>query len=157
MQLWRIATDAATYGADDLSGAGAASGGGRWNKIGTPAVYTSVSIALACIETFVHLKASGLPLNRYLVQIDVPDAVWNGRTILSPPPVGWDAIPVSLTSINAGEKWLRGGTAVLLEVPSVVVPEEKNIVINPKHADISKLKARKIRKWAYDAMSPRAP
>ena len=107
MQLWRIAADATTYTADDLSPAGAASGGGRWNKMGTPAIYTSTSIALACIETFVHLKAQGLPLNRYLIQIDVPDSVWNARTVLSPLPVGWDAIPISVTSINAGENWLH--------------------------------------------------
>jgi len=156
MQLWRIATDAAAYGADDLTGAGAALGGGRWNKIGTPALYTSLSIALACIETFVHLKAGGLPLNRYLVRIDLPDAVWARRTVLAPP-VGWDAIPVSLTSVNAGEAWFSAGSAALLEVPSVVVPEEKNVVVNPRHADSAALTATKIRKWTYDAMGPRGP
>jgi RES domain-containing protein len=150
IHLWRIATDTPTYGADDLSGAGAASGGGRWNRTGTPALYTSGSIALACLETLVHLGSSTLPLNRYLVRIDAPDDVWARRTRLAPP-VGWDAIPPGLVSIEAGQSWLVSGASALLEVPSVVVPEEANVVVNPHHADARSLKATKLRKWAYDA------
>ena len=148
--LWRIATDTPTYGADDLSGTGAARGGGRWNKVGTPALYTATSIALACVETLVHLGAGSLPLNRYLVRIDVADDVWARRTRLAPA-VGWDAIPPGFVSIDAGQAWLVGGTAALLEVPSVVVPEESNIIVNPTHPDAGSLKATRLRKWTYDA------
>jgi RES domain-containing protein len=150
IHLWRIATDTPTYGADDLSGAGAASGGGRWNRIGTPALYTASSIALACVETLVHLGAASLPLNRYLVRIDVPDDIWARRTRLIPA-VGWDALPPGLVSIEAGESWLAGRASALLEVPSVVVPEESNIIVNPNHPDARFLKATKVRKWTYDA------
>jgi RES domain-containing protein len=150
IHLWRIATDTPTYGADDLSGAGAASGGGRWNKVGTPALYAANSIALACIETLVHPGTASLPLNRYLVRIDVPDDVWSRRTRLHPA-VGWDAIPPGLVSIEAGDSWLLAGGSALLEVPSVVVPEESNVIINPKHPDARSLKATKVRKWLYDA------
>lgn len=154
--LWRIATDTRRYASDELSGHGALIQGGRWNDKGTPAVYTSASIALACLETLVHLAASGLPLNRYLVRVDVDDAVWAARQTLSPssldePPVGWDAIPYGRVSVEAGQKWLTGGASALLAVPSVVVPEEVNVLINPRHADAAKLRATKVRKWLYDA------
>jgi len=149
--LWRIATDTRRYASDDLSGRGALIQGGRWNEKGTPAVYTSASIALACLETLVHLAASSLPLNRYLVRIDVDDAVWAARRTLGEPPVGWDAMPYGRVSVEAGQKWLTDAASALLAVPSVVVPEEFNVLINPRHADAAKLRATKVRKWLYDA------
>src|ERR1700722_18563634 len=64
--VWRIATDTAAWQAGDLSGAGAKATGGRWNETGISVVYASETRALACLETFVHLNAGGLPFNRYL-------------------------------------------------------------------------------------------
>lgn len=75
--VWRIATDTNDYEADDLSGEGAKITGGRWNEVGVPMLYTSGSRALASLETIVHLNAGGLPLNRYLVEIDVPTDIWS--------------------------------------------------------------------------------
>jgi len=91
--VWRIATDTPAFDADDLSGAGAKATGGRWNAAGVAAVYTSQTRALACLETVVHLNAGGLPLNRYLVEVRIPDKVWaNAQTTNSASlPVGWDA------------------------------------------------------------------
>jgi RES domain-containing protein len=153
--LWRIATDSPRYAADELSGRGALVRGGRWNEKGTPAVYTSASIALACLETLVHLGAAGLPLNRYLVRVDVDDAVWGARQALGAASldelaVGWDAIPHGRVSVEAGQKWLASGASALLAVPSVIIPEEFNLLINPGHADSAKLRATKLRKWLYD-------
>jgi len=151
MLIWRIATDTPTYTADDLTGKGSAISGGRWNEKGTAVVYTAGSIALACLETVVHMGSASLPLNRYLVRIDVPDDIWAARTIWKAPPVGWDAIPAGLVSIKGGQTWLLGNSAALLEVPSVIVPEEFNVLINPAHADAPRIKATKLRKWLYDA------
>lgn len=154
VQLWRIATDTPDYTADDLSGEGAKSTGGRWNRAGVAVVYTATNISLACLETVVNLNAGGLPLNRYLVRIDVPDAVWKKARILTAKtvPVGWDAIPKGKVSLDAGAKWLSGKKSpALLLVPSVIVPEEANVLINPSHPDAKDITAIKIRKWTYDA------
>jgi RES domain-containing protein len=150
--VWRIATDTPAYGSDDLSGKGAESTGGRWNKKGTPLLYTAGSIALACLETVVHLGGSSpLPLNRYLVKIDVPDDAWYARVIFDGADnVGWDALPEGLISIEWGTKWTSSLRSLLAQVPSVVVPEEPNILINPRHSDASKLTAVKLRRWTYD-------
>ena len=93
--VWRIATDTPAYEADDMSGTGAKVTGGRWNTPGAAVVYTSQTRALACLETVVHLNAGGLPLNRYLVEVAIPDAVWaNARlTTAASLSVGWDAEP----------------------------------------------------------------
>ncbi|MSQ53439.1 MAG: RES domain-containing protein [Betaproteobacteria bacterium] len=151
ISLWRIAVDTTTYRADDLSGKGAFIAGGRWNEKGTPVVYTSNSIALACLESLVHLGSASLPLNRYLVRIDVQDAVWNSRQALPGVPPGWDAIPPSRISVQIGESWLRSRSTALLEVPSVVVPEDTNVLINPLHGDWKTFHATKLRQWTYDA------
>ncbi len=150
--VWRIATDTPTYGSDDLSGKGAEFTGGRWNKKGTPLLYTAGSIALACLETVVHLGGpSPLPLNRYLVKIEVPEDDWKARVIFDESShVGWDALPEGLVSLEWGTNWARSLVSLLAQVPSVVVPEESNVLINPKHPAASKLIATKIRRWTYD-------
>ena len=61
--LWRIGVDTPDYTADDVTGAGAKITGGRWNRKGNAVLYTSTSIALACLETVVHMKSGGLPLS----------------------------------------------------------------------------------------------
>lgn len=150
--VWRIGTDTPDYGADDLSGEGARRTGGRWNRPGTPMVYTSGSISLACLETVVHLAAGDLPLNRDLVSIEVPDDVWRAATILKPrDDVGWDAIPAGMVSLDAGSQWAAPKTSALLLVPSVIVPEESNILINPAHPEVARIQAKKLRRWTYDA------
>jgi RES domain-containing protein len=149
---WRIATDSRDYEADDLSGTGARLSGGRWNEAGTPLVYASESRALACLETVVHLNSGGLPLNRYLVELEVPDDLWSAAEALTAEtaPVGWDAQPASLASIRFGTEWARSRRSLLLLVPSAIVPEERNVLINPEHPHRPKLRARKIRRWLYD-------
>ena len=150
--LWRIAADTKDYPADDLTGKGAEITGGRWNQKGTAMLYTASSRALACLETFVHLNTGGLPLNRYLVAIEIADNLWNAARVetVASLPVGWDAEPASLTSIDLGSAWAKGSTSLLLSVPSVIVPEEANILINTRHPDASKIRATKVRKWLYD-------
>lgn len=150
--VWRIATDTRDYEADDLSGAGARITGGRWNDKGVAMVYGATSRALACLETIVHLNAGGLPLNRYLVEIDIPDAVWAAAQVetASSLAVGWDAEPCGRVSIAFGSSWTVAKSSALLLVPSVIVPEEVNVLINPAHADAATITARKLRKWLYD-------
>ncbi|CAA9236990.1 MAG: hypothetical protein AVDCRST_MAG27-1344 [uncultured Craurococcus sp.] len=150
---WRIATDAPDYEADDLSGAGAKQTGGRWNERGLPLLYASESRALACLETVVHLNAGGLPLNRYLVEIAIPDPLWAAAQRETPAslPVGWDAEPAGRASIAFGTQWLRAGRSALLVLPSVIVPEERNILVNPQHPASRGIAARKVRRWLYDA------
>ncbi|CAK0780918.1 Prs ADP-ribosylating toxin [Gammaproteobacteria bacterium] len=124
-EVWRIATDTPTYTANDLTGAGAKATGGRWNSKGNAVLYCAGTIALANLETVVHLGASGLPLNRYLVRIDIPDAVWAARRELThvTAPVGWDVLPPGRVSIEYGDTWLAGLDSAVLCVPSIVVPE----------------------------------
>jgi RES domain-containing protein len=150
--LWRIATDTKAYKATALDGKGAEKTGGRWNRPGRPMVYTASSVALACLETVVHLNAGDLPLNRFLVRIQVPDDVWEARRewAAADLPSGWNAIPESKVSLDIGDRWLQDASSAVMVVPSVIVPEEFNVLINPGHPGAAGIRSRKLRPWSYD-------
>ena len=115
-------------------------------------VYAAGSRSLACLETLVHTNAGGLPLNRYLVEITIPTGLWRARERygMAALPVGWDARPPSQTSIRFGTAWLRSLRSAILVVPSVIVPEEQTILINPAHGASGAITARMVRLWLYD-------
>jgi RES domain-containing protein len=151
MRVWRIATDTPDYLADDLSGAGAKETGGRWNRKGLPILYCSDTPALACLETLVSLK-TGLPYNRYLVAIDIPDKLWHAREVQTAASlaVGWTARPAGKVSQDFGDLWLKSNRSAVLVVPSVIVEECDNVLVNPLHSDAAGISAKKLRQWLYD-------
>lgn len=151
ISVWRIATDAPTYMADELSGLGAKKTGGRWNRPGRPVLYCASSPALACLEILIHLS-SGLPFNRFLVEISIPQDVWDGRKGFRAEdlPVGWDALPAGMASLNFGDTWLKSRTSAVMQLPSAISPEDPVILINPTHPDSVRLMSSKTRQWTYD-------
>lgn len=150
--LWRIAKETPDYTADDLSEAGAQAVRGRWNRKGTAAVYASSTIALATLETRVHLGGNIAIRNAFLVCITVPALLWDQRKIvtLASLPRAWLAEPPGTASMHVGDTWLRGQSHAVLMVPSIIVPEEFNAVINPAHHDASQITARVVRQSVYD-------
>ena len=149
--LWRIAQEAREYRADDLSGLGAAKTGGRWNSVGKPIVYASHSVALAYLETLAHLGREA-PRNRFLVRIVVADKVWDQSLWAKEKdlPKTWRAESAGIGSVQLGDKWLAGGKSALLCLPSVIVPEDTNVLINPNHPDATSMQARVQRQLLYD-------
>lgn len=154
MILWRIATETRQYKADDLSGGGAARHPGRWNEAGQPVLYTSPSVAVAVLESAAHIDDAGLPLNRYLVRLDVPPRVWQARKELAVDalPPTWNAVPAGATSAQIGSAWLRAAESTILLVPSVIVPEEQAALVNPAHPDAAKIKATVVRPFDYSRL-----
>ncbi|MET0312063.1 MAG: RES family NAD+ phosphorylase [Burkholderiaceae bacterium] len=153
VSLWRIATDTPDYTADDMTGRGAEITAGRWNRAGLPVVYAATNISLAALETIVHFNATDLPLNRILVRLDVPDNLWASRNILTrhDAPVGWNVFPAGKVSLDLGDAWLDSGASALMEVPSAIVPEESNVLVNPRHPSISAIKVVRTRNFLYDS------
>lgn len=151
MILWRIATETRAYSADDLSGAGAAKAPGRWNAATEPVVYCAPSIAMAALETAAHVDDSGLPLNKFLVEIHVPDAVWAQREEVAAAalPATWNAIPSGRGSVRFRSGWLASLRAPILVLPSVIVPEESIALINPLHPAAAGITARTGRRFEY--------
>jgi RES domain-containing protein len=152
--LWRIATETRKYAANDLSGGGAAARPGRWNDSGEPVVYCAPTIAMAVLETAAHIDDAGLPLNKYLVEIAVPNPVWALRQQVPAAslPVTWDAVPAGRASVQVGSTWLASVSSPILLVPSVIVPEEEVALINPRHSQSTSIKATARRKFQYNVL-----
>ena len=154
MKLWRIAAETRKYAATDLSGAGAATRPGRWNDDKEPVIYCAPTIALAVLETAAHVDDTGLPLNKFIVEIDVPDNVWARRETLDVAtlPPTWAAIPAGRASVVIGSEWLSSLRSAILMVPSVIVPEESAALINPRHGDAAVITASVLRLFEYDRL-----
>ena len=135
MRVWRICRRPFA----NLSGEGARLYGGRWNSPGRPAVYTADSAALAVLEVRVHLDLTWdlLPDDFVLVEIDTGAAAVETATTLSNP-------------LALGDSWLDSGRSPLLNVPSVIVPESRNIIINPTHPAAASIRVVSIRSFAFD-------
>ncbi|WP_027475159.1 RES family NAD+ phosphorylase [Curvibacter gracilis] len=154
MKLWRIAAETSKYPASDLSGGGAAVSPGRWNEEKQAVVYSAPTIAIAVLETAAHIDDAGLPLNRFLVEIDVPDEVWalHEEAALTSLPPAWSAIPAGGASVKVGSSWLTSLRCPIMLVPSVIVPEEFAALINPLHPESAKITAKVVRPFEYNKL-----
>lgn len=115
-----------------LDGEGARLWGGRWNSPGRPMVYAAATPSLAVLEVLVHLDlpAELIPDDMVLLTIDVPDDVALDQ--LEETPTGDDACR------QVGDAFLDAGTALGLRVRSVIVPQETNLLLNVRHADMAR-------------------
>lgn len=139
---WRI-TQARYVEGDDAAAARAALGGegarlygGRWNSRGVPVAYAAGSRSLALLEILVHLGAPYL-LGRYvLIPIMIPA---RHAEMLTDVPDDWRSHPAPRSTREVGDAWVREARSPVLRVPSVVVPAEWNVVVNPRHPDFDAL------------------
>jgi RES domain-containing protein len=133
-----------------LDGEGARKYGGRWNAPGLPAVYLAESRALAALEILVHAPREALRLEWRVIEVDVP-AEWIES--LEKPPVGWREQPASDLARGVGNAWLRSLRMPALRVPSVIVPEESVLLLNPLHPKVAKLRVSGPTVFSFDPRS----
>ena len=135
MRCFRIVKPA--YASSALSGEGARLYGGRWNPPGVRCVYAAGSRALAVLELLVHLSPETRGMAFRLLEIEVADG------LIAPekrPLSGWNVHPAGNVSQNHGLGWLRQGTHAALRVPSVVIPQEANVLLNPASAGFEQVR-----------------
>lgn len=125
------------YAATALSGEGARIYGGRWNEPGWRCVYAAESRALAVLELLVHLTGRSRGLAYRLLTLEIPDGSVSRLESL---PEGWNGTPPGSLSQRLGTEWLRRGKTAALRVPSVLIPEESNLLLNPETEDFSKIR-----------------
>jgi RES domain-containing protein len=147
LTAWRICKKVHSKTAFD--GEGARQFGGRWNNPGTSLVYVAQSQSLAALEILVHLNSADLLANYVLipVEIDLPLIEEVDPSLLSK---NWrlDPGPDELKSI--GDEWARLGRSVALRVPSTLVPDESNFLLNPRHAGFLKVRVGKPIEFQFD-------
>ncbi len=147
MQAFRIAKTAQIR---DLSGTGAMLYGGRWNQKNIPVVYTSENRALATVEYLVHIPLSIIPGGISMACLDIPDDMIPEQVSIAKLPKNWRAYPAPEELAQLGTEWALAGRSPLLRVPSVIVAGEFNLLINPKHPEITRVKIARIEKYNFN-------
>jgi RES domain-containing protein len=143
MILWRISRHL------ELSGIGGLLGEGRWHEVGHPIVYLAPNPAAALLEVCVHTTADDLPPVYTLLRVFAPDDLAIPRIDLASLPDGWqDREPLTR---DIGTAWLKSQRSALLKVPSAIVPETLNLLLNPLHPDAAKLAIVDARSYPFDS------
>jgi RES domain-containing protein len=141
MDGWRISKRRyANPPAAAFDGEGSRRRGGRWTPPGKRVAYASSSLALASLEYFVNLDPQDAPAGLVSVHTSIPDGIRCERVNISSLPESWRGVPFPQELWAVGESWLVAGSSVCLLVPSAVVPEEFNLLINPLHSDFKVLR-----------------
>jgi RES domain-containing protein len=140
MQVYRI--ERQKYLPDTLKGMGAAlSTGFRWNSLHTRLVYSTESRSLALLEVLVHLDLSeDLPTDRLLVAIEIPDELLVQVMTEADLAPNWHAKPPLRQTQLLGDAFVRAQEAAVLKVPSSIMPDEFNYLINPQHPAAAQIK-----------------
>lgn len=144
MLLWRISNHAS------LDGRGGLIASARWHTLGRPIVYLAETPAGALAEILVHLELdpAALPTHYQLLKAEAPDDI-SIRTIGEPDlPANWRADLVHTRTV--GDEWLASGSTALLKVPSSIVPETWNFLLNPHHADAARIRIVWHREYPWD-------
>jgi RES domain-containing protein len=146
MKVYRIAN---RKHASDISGKGAALYPGRWNKKGTPVLYTGESKDIALLETIVHIPPMISP-ELDVLTIKIPD---NSITELkiSDLPKNWAQFPAPTILSEIGQKWVDEGKTIALKVPSGIIHSSNNIILNCNHPRYIEVKILQQKKFYFDA------
>ena len=121
-----------------FSGEGARAYGGRWNRPGTPMVYAAQSRALAALESLAHFGGAERGLAFLIFEIEVPDALV-ARLRPQDLPSDWRREEPPPSTQDLGSRWQSSGRSVALVVPSVLIPQESCVLLNPEHPDTRKV------------------
>jgi RES domain-containing protein len=133
-----------------LDGEGARRYGGRWNSPGTAVVYAAGTASLAALELLVHLDPADAPADLLLMTIAIPDAVRQGVVEATRLPAQWAKNPTPATCRALGDAWLAAGRSCVLSVPAAPMPEERNYLLNPAHADFALVRVASERSFRFD-------
>jgi len=136
--------------ATELSGKGAAKYGNRWNSKGTEIIYTSQSRALAVAEVAVHLSIATLPSDYVMIEIDIPNSIEIKTIEHKDLPINWKNHPPSVSTQKIGDAFIDAMEFCILKVPSVVVQDDFNFLINPYHKDFKKITIFEIKDFPFD-------
>jgi RES domain-containing protein len=134
IEAWRI--DRKIYRATAFTGEGARVYGGRWNSQGVSVVYTAEDRSLAMLEILVHLRR---PRDYILYSVKFDESLVQELAARNLPR-NWDVEPPTADTQEIGDNWVMSASSVVLSVPSAVVAEERNYILNPRHPDFKHIK-----------------
>ncbi len=148
MRVWRIIPKLHLSQAFD--GEGARRFGGRWNRLGTRVVYTSATLSLAALEFFVNLDRDTEPDQLVAISADIPDDLRIAHIEVADLPKNWRSYPVPEELQDLGTAWVVSASTAVLVVPSAVIPDERNYLLNPAHPDFKRFRLNKPEAFHFD-------
>jgi len=148
VQVCRISSR--SYASEAFSGEGASLEGGRWNPIGSLVVYTSASLSLAALEYFTNLEIEDPDISLVAVSAEIPQSVQVASLSLGELPANWRVYPAPRSTRDLGAQWLAAGRSAVLSVPSVLIPAERNYLLNPIHPEFRKIVIHKPEPFSFD-------
>ena len=144
---WRIVPTQRAAAA--FTGQGARCYGARWNSPGSAVVYLSEHLSLAALEVLVHRH-----LHRWTCEFLAYRAEWDEELMQRLPPTAlppnWRGEPPADGLRALGDAWVRESRSAILGVPSVIIPEELNFLLNPAHPDFKNIRLGKPQPFALD-------
>jgi RES domain-containing protein len=146
MHVWRLFPE--RFRDSAFTGIGSLYAAGRWNHRGVPMVYTSASRSLAALEFFVHLEPNEAPDDLLMAEASLPDTLVETLD-LATLPVDWRTLDNEACR-NLGSEWAKSNRFAALQVPSVVVEGDWNILLNPHHPDFSSIQILPPKPFHYD-------
>ena len=147
MEAWRIAKKSYAL---DRSGAGGIAESGRWHHRGLPVIYAGLSVAICAMEKLVHTGPI-IPRDLVLVRIELPEATGLFEELDPAGLPGWQDTPPGDVPQNYGSDFLHSARALGLIVPSAIVPEAKNLVLNPAHPRFTDVQMSITRAFTFDS------
>ncbi len=133
-----------------FNGQGGLYASGRWTPRGRPVVYTSASISLAILEYTANYRRRGWVPATVLGRARIPTSVRIDTVSIDKLPANWFTTPSPHQLQIFGGEWLERGQTAVLKVPSAIVIEEWNYLINPLHPDFRKLRVSKPLPFDFD-------
>ncbi|CAD5279149.1 MULTISPECIES: RES family NAD+ phosphorylase [unclassified Imperialibacter] len=122
----------------------------RWNSKGTFVIYTAGSRSLACLENLVHRSGEGLDGGFRVMTIEIPDDLAIDRVVLNDLPVNWKEFSQRVSTRVMGDKWVANGKAAVLKVPSAIITEEFNYILNANHREFNRIKLISSDEFSFD-------
>lgn len=133
---------------DDISGTGAKLKGARWNMPGTSMLYTAENISLSALELLVHIGLDDIKNFYHLLAIFIPDETVIKEIHADKLKTRWYE-DEDYTSFM-GTEFVRNNNNLVLKVPSAIIDEEHNFLVNPGHQDFKKIKIKKSKPFTFD-------
>jgi RES domain-containing protein len=115
-----------------------------------PVVYTSASLALAALEVFVNLERPELPADLVAIPAEIPEALALARLAPSELPANWRSYPAPEQLAELGTRWAQEARTPVLAVPSAVIAQEMNYLLNPRHANFKRIRVRDPEPFRFD-------
>jgi RES domain-containing protein len=148
--VWRLSS--ARYTESALSGLGGLYVAGRWHHRGTRIVYCSTNLSLAALELLVHCDIGNPPADMVKVKVRLPDGM--SQEVVADPATSiderWRQLPLSAAAQRFGSTWAQEQRSCALAVPSAVIPEEQNVLLNPEHDEMAGVETVDVQPFHFD-------